>query len=88
MNTNELREIVLHALTGVAPDADLARLDEGADVREALDLDSMDMLRYATALHDRLHVEIPEADYARVITVRGCVDYLARKLDSARAPQT
>jgi acyl carrier protein len=28
------------------------------------------------ALHERLGVEIPEADYARLATLNGAVDYL------------
>ena len=34
-----------------------------ADLREALDIDSMDFLNFVTAIHHRLGVDIPELDY-------------------------
>jgi len=37
----------------------------------------------ARALHERLAVEIPEADYARLVTLDDVVGYLARKLGAA-----
>jgi acyl carrier protein len=76
MNQADIRRAVLEALAAVAPEADLQRLDPSEDVREALDLDSMDVLRFATQLAERLGVEVPEPDYARITTVDGCVAYL------------
>jgi acyl carrier protein len=76
MNPEQIRAIVLQKLAAIAPEAELATLDPEADVREALDLDSMDILRFATALHDALGVEIPEPAYAQLTSVRKCVDYL------------
>ena len=37
----------------------------------------MDLLNFVIALHDTLRVEIPEADYPKLSTLDGCVDYLA-----------
>jgi acyl carrier protein len=82
MNTDDLRSAVLEALSSVAPEAELDRLDRTEDVREALDLDSMDVLRFATALHERLGVDVPEADYTRIATIDGCVSYLERRLSA------
>ncbi|MBZ5703592.1 MAG: hypothetical protein LAN84_17305, partial [Acidobacteriia bacterium] len=44
--------------------------------RDQLDIDSMDLLNFVIALHQELHVEIPEADYPKLATLQGCVDYL------------
>lgn len=74
-----LRESVLAALGAIAPEADLAALDPSEDLREALDLDSMDILRLATALHERHGVDIPEADYRHIVTLDGCVAYLVAR---------
>ena len=38
----------------------------------------MDFLNFLIALHKDLGVEIPEKDYARLATLSGCLDYLAR----------
>ena len=32
------------------------------------------------ALHERLGVDIPEADYLKLLTLNGAVDYLAAKV--------
>lgn len=79
MSRDEVQKVVLGALAAIAPEADLEQLDPSEDVREALDLDSMDILRFATALHERLGVDVPEADYARIASVNGCLDYLGER---------
>jgi acyl carrier protein len=40
----------------------------------------MDWLNFLVALHERLKVEIPESDYARLGTLDQTVAYLAKKL--------
>lgn len=83
MNADEIREVVLRHLAAIAPEADFGSLDPNADVRDALDLDSMDLLRFATALHDELKVEIPESAYAQIASVRGCIDYVRSQTSAA-----
>ena len=75
MSPDALRDIVLQSLRAIAPEIDTASLPDDADVREALDLDSMDVLRFANALHDALGVDIPESDYARIVRVADCITY-------------
>ena len=48
-------------------------------LRDQLDIDSYDFLNVVVALHERLGVEIPEADYQKLLTLNGEVDYLAGK---------
>lgn len=79
MTPDDIRRVVLEELSNIAPEADLALLDPTADLREALDIDSMDHLNFVTALHTRLGVAIPEADYPRLTTLDGAVAYLAGK---------
>lgn len=76
MTRDQLQETVLQRLGRVAPEADLARLRPGVPIRDQLDLDSMDFLNFIIALHEELHVEVPEKDYAKLATLQGCVDYL------------
>jgi len=80
MTRDDIRAAVLHALGTVAPEADLSRLAPSADMRATLDIDSMDFLNFAIALHGTLGVEIPERDYPQLATLAGSVDYLARAL--------
>jgi acyl carrier protein len=85
MNAAEIREVVLSILGGIAPEVDLARVRPDADLREELDIDSMDFLRFVVGIAERLGVEIPEADYPRVRTLDGCVEYLAAHGAAPRA---
>jgi acyl carrier protein len=77
MTEAELRKAVLDTLGDIAPEADLAALAPGKDLREELDIDSMDFLNFVIALHEKLGVEIPEADYPQLITLDGAIGYLA-----------
>ena len=83
MTRETIREAVVKALTGVAPEVDPRTLRPDVELRQACDLDSMDFLNFVIAIHDRLHVDVPEADYARLATLNGAVDYLASRLDAS-----
>ena len=83
MNREEIRATVVRNLESIAPDANAASLDPRADLREELDIDSMDFLRFVTAIHEELHVDIPEADYSRVGTIDDCVTYIAQKVGAS-----
>jgi acyl carrier protein len=76
MTVEELRAIILEEIGNIAPEADLARLREEEDLREALDLDSMDIFNLVVALSQRLKVEIPDADAGQLVTLKGAIDYL------------
>lgn len=80
MNDVDTRKAVLQSITEVAPEADLEDLDESADLREELDIDSMDFLNILVAIHRRLGVEVAERDYAQVGTLESLVDYIQRRL--------
>lgn len=75
----QLRQSVFRAIHRVAPEADPSALAPDADIREELDIDSMDFLSFITALHDDLGVDIPETDYPKLFSVEGAVSYLARE---------
>jgi acyl carrier protein len=80
MTKDELRKVIDEELHKIAPEASPADVGDSADLREALDIDSMSFLTFITALHARLEVDVPETDYARLFTKAGAIDYLARKL--------
>lgn len=80
MTQDEIRSTLLAALGDVAPEADLAHLDPRADLREQLEIDSMDLLNFAIGVHGRTGVEIPEADYRKLATLDSAVAYLESRL--------
>lgn len=71
-------------LNNIAPEVDLATVDPAADLREAIDIDSMDFLNLVTALHHRTGIDIPEMDYPKLATLSGMVTYLEAKLKSGK----
>ncbi|MGK2914780.1 MAG: acyl carrier protein [Porticoccaceae bacterium] len=76
MKDAELRRLVEEVLGDIAPEADVASVGGGEDIRQALDLDSMDFLNLVIGLHKRTGVDVPEADYAKLFTLDGMAAYL------------
>ncbi len=77
LGADQVRRVVLSILGGIAPEVDLSQVRPDADLREELDIDSLDFLRFVVQLHARLGADVPEADYPRIRTLDGCVAYLA-----------
>jgi acyl carrier protein len=63
----------------------MRNLDPRTDLRETLDIDSMDFLNFVIAINRRLGIEIPELDYPQLATLDGAVAYLGTKLASNEA---
>lgn len=82
MTRDEIKDAVLRALSDVAPEADPATLRFDVNLRDQLDIDSMDSLNFAIGIHEQLHVDVPEADWARLQTLNEVVDYLVPKAAS------
>lgn len=78
MTADEIRLTVLRLLGNIAPEADPARLRPNVNLRDQLDIDSMDFLNFAISLHKEFRIEIPERDYPQLATIDGCVDYVQR----------
>jgi acyl carrier protein len=76
MTEAELRQTILDTLGDIAPEADLGALPPDKDLREELDIDSMDFMNFVIALHEKLGIDIPEADYPKLLTLDGAVAYL------------
>ncbi len=80
MTRDEIRTVIRTILGGIAPEVDLAQVRPDLDLRDELDIDSMDFLRFVIALSAKLGVEVPESDYPQIRTLDGCVGYLAARL--------
>jgi acyl carrier protein len=76
----EIRNLVVEALQGVAPELQPATLDPGESLREQLEIDSFDFLNFVIALDKKVAVAIPESDYRKLISLDACVEYLAARL--------
>ena len=79
MTRDEIKNTVLRIIGGIAPEADLTLIKPRVSFREQLDIDSMDFLNFAIGLSKELGVEVPEADYPKVASLDGCVEYVMEK---------
>lgn len=86
MTRDEIEAVVRRSLGGIAPEVDLSQVKPTGDLRDELDIDSMDFLRFVVDLHARLGVEVPEKDYPRIRTLAACVDYLVARAPAPSAP--
>lgn len=82
MTEEDARDVVIATLKTIAPELETAGLRHDRPLRNQVDLDSMDWLNFLLGLNKRLGIEIPESDYARLITLDDVVDYLMAKLGS------
>ncbi len=76
MIETEAKSVIFEILGEIAPETDPATVGGAEDLREALDLDSMDFMNFVVALHERTGIDIPEADYPKLRTLDGAIAYL------------
>ncbi|ASL25322.1 acyl carrier protein [Azotobacter chroococcum] len=80
MDDAQIRREVLEALQGIAPEVEAESLRGDRPLRDEVDLDSMDWLRFLAALHQRLGVNIPEADYQQLTSLDALLAYVGQRL--------
>jgi len=79
----EMKAVVLRALNNVAPEVDLESIDPSKDLRDQIDIDSVDFLNFVLGLHKELGVDIPDADVPKITTLNKCVGYLISRVKQA-----
>lgn len=80
MDEQSLRSAVFDALRHIAPEIKPSDLEAGTPLRDQVDLDSMDWLNLLDALHAKFAIEIPEADYEKLVTLNDLLAYLKGKV--------
>ena len=80
MSDDELKALILREVGNIAPEIDLDQIDPASNLREQVDLDSMDMLNLLIAIHGATGVDILEADYAKMTSVDDAVAYLRTRV--------
>jgi len=73
----EAEEAIKTALAEVAPDADVAGLSPDADLRDTLELDSLDFLRFIEGLSQHTSIRIDEDDYPQLATLGSATKFVA-----------
>lgn len=83
MTEEDIRKLACELLSDIAPDTEPSALPGDRDIREGLDIDSMDFLNFVIALTKRTGIPIPEEDYPKLFTLDGVVAYVAAKSGAA-----
>ena len=79
MTPDEARAVVVDVIGRIAPEADLDDVDAGEDLRDEIDLDSLDFLGLIEGIKERTGVDVPEADYPQVRSLDGVVAYVTAR---------
>ncbi|MFZ9136835.1 MAG: acyl carrier protein [Hylemonella sp.] len=82
MTREQLKTVALEVLRGIAPEVQAGDIEPMTPLRHQVDLDSMDWLNFLIGLHQRLGVNIPESDYAKLVTLDNVLDYLQARMDA------
>ena len=77
LSKDDTRRQVLRILGEIATESDTTSLRPDVSFRDQLDLDSMDFLNFVVAIHKAFHLEIPETDYPKYMTLNGCLAQLS-----------
>lgn len=77
MTPERAHQMIKDALREVAPDADPDALPEDADLRDSLELDSLDFLTFVEMLSKESGRRIEEDDYPHLATLASGTEFLA-----------
>ena len=83
MTESKIGQVVREALSNVAPEVDLDTIDPAKNMRDQIDIDSVDFLNFVIGLHKELGIEIPDADVPKLGTLNGCVTYLQSRMNGS-----
>ncbi len=79
MNQQEALDHIRQALARIVPDADFAAIAPHDKLRDVLELDSLDYLRFIEALTTTSAVPITEEDYTHFTTLADGAEFLAAR---------
>ena len=71
------RDTIFQLLTQIAPEVESeSDFDPSANLREEIDIDSMDFLNLIEGIAAQLSVEVPEKDYRQLVSFNDIVEYV------------
>ena len=82
MTEEQVKQIVIDIINEIAPDEDTSNLKSEVNLRDQMDLDSMDFLDIVMELRKQHGIEVPEEDYPKLASLDSCADYLTPKFKS------
>ena len=82
MTEEQVKQIVIDIINEIAPDEDTSNLKPEVNLRDQMDLDSMDFLDIVMELRKQHNIEVPEEDYPKLASLDSCAEYLTPKFNS------
>ncbi len=79
MTPEHARELIAQTLLDIVPDADLAAMAPDAEIREYLELDSLDFVVLVERLSKRAGCRIDEEDYGELRTMDNAIRFLVAR---------
>ncbi|HEY1043721.1 MAG TPA: acyl carrier protein [Telluria sp.] len=76
MDYQHTRDEVVRALRIVSPDVDGIDVADDEPLRDQLRLDEQGWRNFGDSVRNNLHADIPEAEFARLSTLREIVNYV------------
>ena len=92
MTEEQVKQIVLDIINEIAPDEDTSNLKSEVNLRDQMDLDSMDFLDIVMELRKQHGIEVPEEDYPKLASLDSCcllyTSPSPRDLSTSRMPSS
>lgn len=82
MTEDQVKQIVIDIINEIAPDEDTSDLKSEVNLRDQMDLDSMDFLDIVMELRKQHGIEVPEEDYPKLASLDSCAEYLTPKFNA------
>lgn len=82
MTEDQVKQIVIDIINEIAPDEDTTDLKSEVNLRDQMDLDSMDFLDIVMELRKQHGIEVPEEDYPQLASLDSCAEYLTPKFNA------
>jgi len=80
LNEESLITKIVESLVEVAPDISPDEINPSVNFRDQFEIDSIDYLNFILRLEKKLEIKIPELDYPKLSSQKGCISYLSTKL--------
>ena len=82
MTEDQVKQIVTDIINEIAPDEDTSDIKPEVNLRDQMDLDSMDFLDIVMELRKQHGIEVPEEDYPKLASLDSCAEYLTPKFNA------
>lgn len=81
MNRAEALDVVRQSLARIIPDTDFTTLGPDDKFRDALEMDSLDFLRFIETLSERAGIRIDDEDTPKLTTLSDSTDFLVARTE-------